>query len=537
VRTLPKIVNAWRSPSRVRRPIAVACIVLLAWLYLSVGHAPAHLDTARDLLIARDCVERGECLRQGAFSSFGGLEQGAAWVHVLEMSMRAHVRVRNVEHLVWLLAALAVGVAATSTLARASPSRMGIAAAAALLFIAKTTGWPTLWNPSLLPLPTAAFFAFLDRDDESRAPHLIALASLAWGVAVDAHIVAVLLLPGLLAAAMPARSDRLGHALLRAGGVLAGPLFVAISSWGSVVANARQVAENRLVTGGAFAVLLVATAVLCIPQSPRKRVRNTSFVYVMLLTLGSPLLVGHGIRAWYLGSLAYPVAGGVVAIFAHRVGRWLAIPAVGVAYVVMGAREVLAPRRSESVWTLAETERVAEALSSQGWTLADVLSGLDAQDGAIFVSTLSAFMPTGKRDPRHRALVVHRITDGGIPLGDGVMAALLPYAVPDLGRVERCVDIECAPLVPRDFVGRPFADLAYPERFAREPMLPSNRVSALRYRIPTPAGTTLTLERDPLLFWTMQPTDDGIEVLAIVRAGETYRDLGWLPPLRRMKMP
>ncbi|MFY0533298.1 hypothetical protein [Nannocystis pusilla] len=60
------------------------------------AHAPVHLDTARDLLIARDCALGGPCPGAGPRSSFGGLMQGTTWSRLLELR----------EHLGWDLAAI-----------------------------------------------------------------------------------------------------------------------------------------------------------------------------------------------------------------------------------------------------------------------------------------------------------------------------------------------------------------------------------------------------------------------------------------------
>src|SRR5262245_26755318 len=79
-----------------------------ALLWLALGpDAQVHLDTARDLLLARDCVDGFGCHRAGAFTSFGGTIQGALWVDVLALALWLKLSLGTVRLLVVVLHALA----------------------------------------------------------------------------------------------------------------------------------------------------------------------------------------------------------------------------------------------------------------------------------------------------------------------------------------------------------------------------------------------------------------------------------------------
>ncbi len=72
------------NESRLRAPLGYFAAT---WILVSAArvHATIHLDTARDLLIARDCVVDVACSGAGPRTSFGGWTQGALWSHVLEL--------------------------------------------------------------------------------------------------------------------------------------------------------------------------------------------------------------------------------------------------------------------------------------------------------------------------------------------------------------------------------------------------------------------------------------------------------------------
>src|SRR5271156_4451156 len=70
----------------VRRGVEAAVVAVAAWLLCVRAHAPVHLDTARDLLLARDAAEGLARGLAGPPSSFAHLVQGAAWIHVLEVA-------------------------------------------------------------------------------------------------------------------------------------------------------------------------------------------------------------------------------------------------------------------------------------------------------------------------------------------------------------------------------------------------------------------------------------------------------------------
>src|SRR2546429_3406087 len=71
--------------------------------------APIHLDTARDMLIARDCNIGSQCWGAGPPSSFPGVVLGAIWVHMLQVRAALGVSIAGFQRIIDVLLAGAAG--------------------------------------------------------------------------------------------------------------------------------------------------------------------------------------------------------------------------------------------------------------------------------------------------------------------------------------------------------------------------------------------------------------------------------------------
>lgn len=153
-------------------PFFALIAVLWALLWLLAGGPLVHVDTTRDLLLARDCAELGRCAAGGATTSFAGLRQGALWPDVLSAA-------RLVGLAPDLLHTLLLGLHAVVVALTWRVTRSRTATGLALLGTGLTTP-SLLWNPTLA-WPLAALAALLFR---ARA---VWLAALALGLAIDSH--------------------------------------------------------------------------------------------------------------------------------------------------------------------------------------------------------------------------------------------------------------------------------------------------------------------------------------------------------------
>jgi hypothetical protein len=527
---------------RRRRAIDAALLSAVAWLLYTRVHAPVHLDTARDLLIARDCVEGGACHFEGPLSSFARLAQGATWIHLLEAARWMGASVHAIEATVWGLTAVAAGI--VCFLSGRSQGRAGALAAGVVLagLMPFLVDHPVLWNPSLLALPSVVFFAAQRAFVERRSAAALLTAALALGVIVDVHLVGILLVPGLIAPVIASRPRGARAWLADAACILAAPMLIVASSWRAVVDDGRALADHLGAVAGVILVLAITAAALArrIARGGAEAAAGGTAVAYALFLVGSGLVAGHSVQRWYWAPLAPVLAERVAGVLTtRRRGAWIAAGRVaagaGVLFVWGLIAWTLLPDRDEApMWTLADVERCARELGARGWTVGDALRGVDAEYGPLFVSPLSAFLPAGDRRRADRILVEKRRGGAGVALDAGFVAAMIEPPPIDFARGERCVDGACAPLR----AGAPglagFMGLAYPCRWALDPAPRPDAGYALAYVLPVQSGARLTIEPDFTGGWALSRDAEGRTVVRTTLArGESWRDVGWPPALRR----
>jgi hypothetical protein len=524
---------------RRRRALEGSLFAAAAWLLYTRVHAPVHLDTTRDVLIARDCVEGGKCHFEGPLSSFARLAQGATWIHLLEAARWTGASVHAIEAIVWGLAGIAAGLVyflAGDLHGRRGAVAAGVTFAAIVPLLVEL---PVLWNPSLLPLPSVLFFAAQRTFVQRRSAAALLVAALALGVIVDVHLAGILLLPGLIAPVLASRPDR--SWLAYAACVAATPAFILASSWRAVFDDARELASRPAAVMSLIVALVIVAALLArriARGGPHAAIWGTGIAYGLLLTGGS-LVEGKTVRGWYWAPLSPVLAALAAGAFvSKRRAAWISAgklaAAAGVLLAWLGVLWPLLSSEADEppLWTLADAERCARGLGARGWTVQDALRGVDAEYGAFFVSPLIAFLPAGDRHRKDRIVLGKRRAGVGILLDAGFVAVVVEAPPIDFAAGERCVDSVCAPLVP----GVPrlpgFAGLAYPCRWTLDPPRREDADYSLAYVLPVLTDARLTVAPDSASGWTLTRGERGrVVVRTTIPRGELWRDQGWPPAL------
>lgn len=517
------------------RALLFAALAVALWAVSFPAHAPVHLDTARDFLSARDCVERGVCAWSGPMSSLAPLPTGASWVHVVELVFRLGGGVTVIEGAVHGLAAIAAAWLGWIEAGRHGWRAGIVAALVVALAQAALSEQPNLWNPALMPLPAVAFFACLRRLDAHPSTTLVAAGSAALGLVVDVHPIGIALVPGWLGAVLTHTPLRRSPTTI--GALACGPAWVIVSSSHAAAETLGVLLAHPwgCALGGATALLTTAAVALLSRRMPTARVAWVGGSFGALVLVGA-IATGHASRAWYWSPLApllgSPIAALVARIAATRV-RYGAVVVAGAVLVLLRVPRRVAPSYAtpdHPVWTLRDAERLADRLARDGWSAQEALEGVDAAYGPLLVSSMTPFLPwSDAPGHRHLSIALSSPAPGTIPLDAGRYARMIAIPPPP-APVLRCVDEACEPAV-RALPPRPgFEGLCYPARWRIDPA-PKSNAYTLRYVLDD--ATWAARPEDDMLVWRLEHDTQGrAVVVANVGAGQGWRDLGWLPAWR-----
>lgn len=423
------------------RPAAVilcgAAVVVLTFSGLSSIYPEfwATDDGVRDLLLARDCAEQSYCHTVGSPSSLPGFHQGAVWTQVLAAVHVLGGRTEAQRILVLALASVAAGTLFVVVYRWLRPT---LAVPATALFVALLTKdhLPAqLASGGASALPTVLFAAGLLALGTTGRIRFLWIASFALAVAINEHIVSLLMLPPLVAVSMLARR-RPWRSLATALTVVASVCI--LSSAAATRANLLAFAGHALATP--LLIVGVAAAVICASLGDRFRSLGVDAraMVVGALTL-LPAIAGavflfvaqHQFSLHYANPILAPAATVAAAALCapfELLARWLRplrwLPTVA-ALAVMGAvasNDVAMARltsRSIPVWNLEEAEALAGAIASRGWNFDDLLFRVQSVACRDLVVGMSLFAPPPK--PGQRAPVLQIVKR---PHGQGAQRVL-----------------------------------------------------------------------------------------------------------------
>jgi len=412
--------------------VAVFLVAAAAFLWALPLPLPVHDNTVRDLLLAQECLRGDGCPLEGQSAAFGGLYQGGMWKLVLAALQALGLGPDGAARLIALLAALAVVV--TFLVGRSLMGETAGLVAAALLILGlglNPTVLNILWNPSLLPLPTALLLACGIGAARTRSTGAWLGLGLATSLTLQSHVIALVWLPAILVLAHhrpPARRLAAwgGGAALFLGSLAAFSLHALIRSGQGLAAYLASGGGPDTPGAGdgawfsaLFGVALVPGGLLWRFSGRLDEPRRAAVRSLVLLVVGSLglLLAGALITGWrfvpqypvaFLPGLALLLGGaaGLAAVrpslvhsgspSARRALTGLAVLLLLVAALVTATRKKV-PAITRH--TYRDAQIVAEILPELGLeTLAEARLRLRSPQRFFLLSALELHLPPGDRE-------------------------------------------------------------------------------------------------------------------------------------------
>jgi hypothetical protein len=551
----------WDGDSQLPAALLGAIVTFFAALlyYALASHAaPFNLDTTRDILSARDCLETTHECDILSKTSIGLFNQGGLFLHVLALWLTLELPVRALEAALAFFDALSALCVYLLVRRYLAPRLAPITTALYLVTSLYVLDYPVVFNISVSLLPMAACLLALMGLISTGATAWTLMAAVAFTLAADAHVIFLMYLPWLLFAV--AATDRRP--------VLATLLvFVAIAVTGAAqslstwLANVRLLFESStlLPTFVGLAITFVAgfrlrshlaeldprarcAALLAAPTAlyffaylgARMLLRDAPPMYVV------PALVGLCVATAALLDLAAArLARG--AFTRQRALLALALPLV--AAIHLWRSDHSGPR----FWSMGEVEKVEQVLYERGYRFADLRAHLQtSRDGLL--AALGAFEPrrplagaTAQDDVLllrvPRALLPATIppTWTLVDLRPGYAAVLRPISslldrqhmeacyrpadgTPDLGG---CLQVDIASAAARQkiaaaiYTARMFLAIHEAENTLHLVTMQKQHGSAVRFKVPITApasGPTRLIEIIPTRFpWYIEAVD-GVRV-------------------------
>ncbi len=356
--------------------LAATGLALFVIARLRVSSPPAHLDTARDFLLAIDCHVSG--CTTGPSAAPNGLQQGTLWPRILGALVRAGLDPYGVQTV--LLASYVLGAIALAWTWRRTVSERGALVVATSFFAGSLlfAEIPVLWGPSLAPLPLAIGTAILVALVGGASAWFAPLAGISLAIATESHLVCaplVVIAPAILLAT--------SRSITAPVSMLASSLAAfALASRGTWLNNAHVVPWwLAIVAMGALFALALAARRRLRGATLDTRMRAALFAWsaVALVLAGGAAAIappGPFIRA-ALPALA------PVALLAGAACAMATLPAVRVAVgALSGVLFAIAIARTSqpSVWTMRDAARIASVLHARGIDWAESVRHLAADD-------------------------------------------------------------------------------------------------------------------------------------------------------------
>lgn len=396
-----------------RLVVAAVTLVSLVWLLL-VARAPDLIaDTARDLLLARDCSELGHCLTVGAKTSVDGFYQGGAWVQWIAALQFFSGAVFVVQAAVIALQVLSCSVLC---LILSRHFSLFVSALAALLWLAVLCylgDHSLLWNHSGMALPAVLADGALLVFVSTRRPLALSVAAFWTGFGMGFHMECAILFPVVVAfAVLAARRPWLAlPAMLSA--FLLGLLPTSLEATrANLVFLAHSHAGIPLLLGAAA---LVAVATLLRGRFLRARQRTQvawlagAIVVPPAAVLGWLGLRGHLVAMRYLYT-ALPAAAAVAAAAIHRACRAAArrsgrpalegLLAGALASGLLFVGGMAGPETPQpNVWTEDDAKMIAARLDASGYSYDAARWHLQGPYAWELITVLAAYLPPPRTPP------------------------------------------------------------------------------------------------------------------------------------------
>jgi hypothetical protein len=559
-----------------------ACLFFAAtWALVSLLpiHAPVHLDTARDLLLARDCALEFVC--EGPRSSFGGWSQGALWTRVLALREVFGLDLAAIERIAHV--ALAAGAALLPAAAR-SLGREATTITWAVWFAATawTIGYPIMWNPTLWPLALGLAHLLVFRAVQTRRSLPFVGAAVALAIAVDLHVASAILIPFHLAVVVATAVRPMlvaASAVVVAVGILrvASPAAF-VQNWGLVASYAHAVVLVVVLAAATGWALRRHLASLVGSMRAEWTARGLC-VYLGVVPPVLALAADHQLHARYLAPVIVPAVLLAAPRSAPHRRESIRRSLITILVVVLGYVSVwIGDRILNPRFRLVEVDAVADELYGRGLSFADLYQRLRGPDTFHLLATLAAVEPLQRQAVRRDggSQLVLRVRRADLPdplpvgwsvaeLDSSHVAVVVPYEPwVQLDTIEVCTDspqvsdalptcsrIEVDPSIFRQGEGMRWADRAYPSLPGLRRPRQGDRVSyRMRLRPNGDAARDIRLFPDRCKGWrieqaaaTIDPTATsarvdkklmGGEIVFSVVAGPGCR--WWWPPFAEIRV-
>ena len=384
--------------------VAVAVSASVAIFY-AANPAPLHMDTVRDLLVARDCLNGVECT-YGVLTSCEGFYQGTAWVRYLALCLGLGMSIDQIQIGVLALQALSIAIVFAMAASVRSHSAGLVAAAICVLLARLSIEADALWNPSLLPLPVAAMHLALLYFMRTGRARFLLVSSMFTALIADSHATGIALIPSLILLGVLHGKRPLIGFLAACGFVLP---HMALSP-DSFTHNMRIVVSGLgwplAAVGGSLGLALVMAA-----RSRWKRLPFSLQLGLVWLLLAVPFVGG----AVFLSGLNYkmiwryytpllPAFAVGVAVIVDSVSGFLGRPkrqpyancAIAVALLVVFIGGVADSRPTDGVedWTMSESWSLGEHLfDGNEHGISDIVASIHGPKGWSLVRGVASVAP------------------------------------------------------------------------------------------------------------------------------------------------
>ncbi len=384
--------------------LATVTLLSLAWLLLVSGPPDLIADTARDLLIARDCSQLGHCLTVGAKTSVDGIYQGGAWVQSIALLQSISGGIRAIQATVIALEVLSCGLLFVFLSRRASSFVSALAALIWLVALCYLGDHSLLWNHSGVALPVVLADGALLLFVTSRRTLALCVASFWIGFGMGFHVECGILVPaGIVFAVLAARRPW-----------VAMPAMLLTFLLGLLPTSLEATRANLLFLAGSSAAvpLLVAIAVLVVAAAAGRSRFLKARGGTQLAWLAAAIIVppsagllwldlrGHLVAMRYAYA-ALPAAAAVAAVGLDRGFRSLARRAArpGAAGLFAGALVsgllwASSPEAVRSrVWTGSDANTIAARLETSGYSYDAVRWHLQGPYAWELITVLATYLP------------------------------------------------------------------------------------------------------------------------------------------------